>query len=316
MPTRIEWATEVYNPVTGCTPVSAGCEHCYARRMATRLRGRFGYPQDDPFKVTLHPDRVDEYLDLPKNHPYGWKKPRMVFCCSMGDFFHPQVPLEFQARVLNVMVKCPQHIFIILTKREEQLASFNRACGWSKKAYPNIWLGISAEDQPNLDRRIIELLKVDAAKRIVSIEPMLGAVNLHSQQDWLPTLIPSTKTKLFSYRNNFILTIDWVICGGETGPGARPMHPDWPRQVKDQCVEAGVPFFFKSWGEWAIEHPENYCRLSKRRFSHDSVGLLPDGSEYDPRQPDQFQVTTSLFRIGKEKAGRLLDGKVWEQVPG
>lgn len=268
--TIIEWTDYSWNPVTGCSPVSAGCDHCYARRMATRLRGRYGYPQDDPFRVTLHPDRLDQ--------PLNWRKPRMIFVCSMGDFFHPQVPLEFQARTLDVMVKCPQHIFIILTKRHKQLASFNQVCGWSAESYPNIWVGVSVEDQKTADERIPILLRVPAAVRVVSIEPMLGSVTLHSQQDWLPTLIPNTKTKLFSYRNNLIPTIDWVICGGETGPGARPMHPEWVYQVRDQCVEASVPFFFKSWGEWDI------------------YGI-------------------DMFRVGKKKAGRLLDGKEWNEIP-
>lgn len=287
--TKIQWATDVWNPITGCDPVSAGCDHCYARRMANRLRGRFGYPQDDPFKVTLHPERVDEFVGPPKNHPYRWRKPRMIFCCSMGDFFHPQVPLEFQARMLDVMVKCPQHIFIILTKRHKQLAIFNEVCGWSAESYPNIWLGVSVEDQKTADERIPILLQVPAAVRVVSIEPMLGEVDLGDYLDcghetggaqgWQPD--PS---------------LDWVVVGGETGPRARPMHPEWPQAVKNQCVDAGVPFFFKSWGEFSPEFD------GKSKYVNVHIGVAMD-------EP------APMYPVGKKQAGRLLDGREYNEIP-
>ena len=230
MPTKIEWTDETWNPVTGCDPVSAGCDNCYARRMANRLRGRYGYPIIDPFKVTLHPDRLDQ--------PLKWRKPRMIFVCSMGDFFHPQVPLEFQARMLNVMVKCPQHIFIILTKRHKQLAIFNEVCGWSAESYPNIWLLLSAENQQTLDERIVELLKVDAVVRGLSLEPMLGLVDIEEAIYKSELRLPESDG----------WGINWVICGGETGPGARKMLGEWAIPIKEQCISAGVPFFFKGWG--------------------------------------------------------------------
>ena len=276
MATKIEWCQETWNPITGCSAVSAGCDNCYARRMANRLRGRYGYPRDDPFKVTLHPDRLEQ--------PCRWRKPRMIFCCSMGDFFHPQVPLEFQARMLNVMVKCPQHIFIILTKRHKQLAIFNEVCGWSAKSYPNIWLLVSAENQQTLDERVVELLKVDAVVRGLSLEPMLGLVDIEEAIYKSELRLPESDG----------WGVDWVICGGETGPGARPMNPQWARQVRDQCVAARVPFFFKSWGEWLpFDHMGQIPGCDKQ--------IIVDGH--------------SMFGVGKKQAGRLLDGKEYNEFP-
>lgn len=238
MPTKIEWVTnpngtmgETWNPVTGCTPKSEGCQNCYARRMSKRLAGRCGYPKDDPFQVTLHPERLEE--------PLRWKKPRQVFVCSMSDIFHPDVPDEYIARVWETMNNASQHTFIVLTKRPQRMKEFLSRLGWyihdrenepaearwgGKYTLKNVWIGVTAENQARADERIPVLLQIPAAKRFVSVEPMLGPVDL-------------------SY---FINSLDWVICGGETGPGARPMHPDWVRSLRDQCQKAGTPFFLKS----------------------------------------------------------------------
>jgi protein gp37 len=256
--TKIEWTEYSWNPVTGCTPASEGCQNCYAKRMATRLKGRYGYPEDEPFKVTLHPEKLKE--------PLKWKKPRRVFVCSMGDLFHEQVPDEYIAKVWEVMNNASQHTFLVLTKRPQRMKDFLARLGWyihDRDGYPmeavldeggkytlkNVWLGVTAENQQRADERIPILLQIPAAVRFVSIEPMLG-----------PVVIPEEWP-------------DWVICGGETGPGARPIHPDWVRSLRDQCQVAGTPFFFKSWGEWA-EH-----------------------------------------KVGRKKAGRLLDGRTWDEIP-
>ena len=238
--TKIEYLDYTWNPTHGCTPVSDGCRSCWAAAMSKRLAamGVKGYSVREPFKPTCHPDRLDEPLKV--------KKPSVIGVSFMGDFFHPAVSLGFKVRALNRMAICKHHIFIILTKRAKRLTLFDTMHGWSAESYPNIWLGVSVEDQPTADERIPILLQVPAAVRVVSIEPMLGAVNLYSQQDWLPTLIPNTNTKLFSYRNNLIPTIDWVLCGPETGSNRRPLNTNWVRVVKNQCVEAGVPFFLKA----------------------------------------------------------------------
>jgi len=237
--TKIEWADEVWNPVTGCTPVSEGCENCYAKRMANRLRGRFGYPVDDPFRIAFHPDRLDQ--------PLRRRKHRRIFVCSMSDLFHENVPLDYQMRIFERMSRAKQHIFIVLTKRPQNMLQFARDCGlipWPFTPPPpmmatpsgviwpeNVWPGASVENQKRADERIPILLQIPAAVRFVSIEPMLGPLEISA----FPGL-------------------DWVIVGGETGPGARPMHPDWVRSVRDQCQEAEVPFFFKQWGGWLLNY--------------------------------------------------------------
>lgn len=232
--TRIEWATTTWNPITGCSPVSEGCENCYARRMAQRLRGRFGYPEDDPFRVTLHFERLDQ--------PLKWKKPRRIFVCSMGDLFHEDVPEyailavwqkmgEFHGldgQILPVEQR-PGHIYMVLTKRPKRALDF-LSCHYPRGfARRNLLIGVTCENQKRADERIPVLLQIPAAVRFVSIEPMLGPVDLSVKTFWDD---PSAG-------------IQWVIVGGETGPGARPMAPVWARSVRDQCRAAGVPFFMK-----------------------------------------------------------------------
>lgn len=252
--TKIEWTEYSWNPVTGCTPISEGCQNCYAKRMANRLRGRCGYPADEPFRVTLHPEKLDE--------PLKWEKPRRVFVCSMGDLFHEDVPDEFIEKVFDVMATVSRHTFIVLTKRPRRLLEFvkwqTHETGEGYLNEGNVWLGVTAENQQRADERIPILLQIPAAVRFVSVEPMLGPVDLSK---WLggtwycetcecivdPEFVPFSEIH-YPCENylDFIPGIDWVICGGETGPGARPMHPDWVRSLKDQCQEAGVPFFLKS----------------------------------------------------------------------
>ena len=224
--TKINWATDVWNPVTGCDPVSAGCTNCYAKRMANRLRGRYGYPRDDPFKVTLHHDRLDQ--------PLHWRKPRMIFVCSMGDLFHKDVPNSFLRQVFWVMrmYDSDKHIFVILTKRPKRLARFVN----SLESYPNIWPGVSVEDQKTADERIGELLKVDAAVRVVSYEPALASLDIEESIYKSELRLPESDG----------WGINWVIAGAETGSNRRECKLEWIRAVKDQCQLAGVPFFLKA----------------------------------------------------------------------
>ena len=226
MTTRIEWCQETWNPITGCTPVSEGCQHCYAKRMANRLRGRFGYPKDEPFRPgTFHPDKIDINLFGPDKH---------VFVCSMGDFFHEAVTREMKEDVYRVIEDHPDTFFLFLTKRPENVMSY-----WIGNR-PNVWIGVTAESDKYL-WRIDELLKIPAAVRFVSVEPMLGPVDFNERE----YLIDKRRFKYTIGRY-----LDWVICGGETGPGARTMQPEWARSLRDQCSEVGTPFFFKHWGGW------------------------------------------------------------------
>jgi len=248
--TRIEWAHKVWNPITGCSPVSEGCQNCYARRMANRLRGRCGYPKENPFKVTLHPERLDE--------PLKWRKPRKVFVCSMSDLFHPDVPFDYITQVFDVMcswrwpnkeaerigdeslLEDPGHTYMVLTKRPERVQDWLQ---WLFEYWPgdspvnvnlsaeghfgrHIWFGVTAENQQRADERIPILLQIPATVRFVSVEPMLGPVDL---------------TNIIIGPNR----LDWVICGSETGPNRREACIEWIGDLCDQCEHAGVPFFLK-----------------------------------------------------------------------
>lgn len=272
MPTKIEWCEEVWNPVTGCTKMSPGCKNCYAERMAQRLKGRYGYPADDPFRVTLHPERLEQ--------PVRWRKPRTVFVPSMGDLFHKDVPNTFLHRVWTAMVQSPRHQYLVLTKRPKRLARYVNYLGGAPLA--NVALGVSVENADYL-WRIAELLKIPAALRFVSFEPLLGPV------DPSPWLVPAT--------------LDWVICGGESGPKARPMHPDWPRDVRDLCAVAGVPFFFKQWGEW-WPCPTGAIGSAFRPGATRTIARCYDWNDGNV-----------MHAVGKKAAGRLLDGQVWAQTP-
>ena len=208
----IEWTEATWNPVTGCSKVSAGCKHCYAERLAHRLQAMGSVRYRNGFAVTLHPDA----LDLPQR----WRQPRMIFVNSMSDLFHEHVPLEFIQRVFATMRACPQHTFQVLTKRSARLRDLAPHLDWA----PNIWMGVSVEDR-RVIHRIHDLQAVPAHVRFLSCEPLLGPL------DDLP-----------------LDGIHWVIVGGESGPGARPMQAAWVRAIRDQCRRADVPFFFKQWG--------------------------------------------------------------------
>lgn len=212
----IEWTDETWNPVTGCVKVSPGCKHCYAERFAERFRGVPEHPYETGFDPTLRPDRLQQ--------PHTWRTPRMVFVNSMSDLFGDFVPGDYLARVFDVMRSTPQHTYQVLTKRADRLRKWTSRQAWLLKA-PNIWLGVSVENKKYGVPRIEQLRRGNAACRFLSIEPLLedlGDLDLSA--------------------------IDWVIVGGESGPGARPMDAAWVRRIRDQCVEQKVAFFFKQWG--------------------------------------------------------------------
>ncbi len=208
----IEWTEKTWNPVTGCTAISPGCDNCYAERMAGRLQ-RMGQPRySRGFEVTLQPDLV--------TLPTRWRKGSLIFVNSMSDLFHKKVPDEFIASVFEIMNRCPQHRFQVLTKRAKRLRTLAPQLTWTS----NIWMGVSVES-PRYYHRVSMLSEVPAATRFLSVEPML---------ERCPDLP--------------LDGIDWVIVGGESGPGARPMQPDWVREVRNQCSDQQTAFFFKQWG--------------------------------------------------------------------
>jgi protein gp37 len=302
--TAIEWTDETWNPVTGCDRVSPGCDHCYALTLAKRLKGmgQAKYQRDgDPrtsgpgFGLTVHPDVLDQ--------PLRWRKPRRVFVNSMSDLFHPAVPAGFIAEVWDRMGATPQHTYQVLTKRPQRMATVMQRMAdgtylntdglidshpgavdalplFNAWPLPNVWLGTSIES----DRyafRADHLRNTPAAVRFLSLEPLLGP---------LPSLD--------------LTGIDWVIVGGESGPGARPMHPDWVLDIRDRCQAAGVAFFFKQWGNWA-ESPDLTPRNGDR--------LVHAGTTAEERE---YERAIYMRNVGKKAAGRELDGRTWDEMPG
>lgn len=322
---NIDWTDKVWNPVTGCTPVSEGCKNCYAKKMSKRLEV-MSIKYKNGFKVTCHPKYLDE--------PLGWKKPKRIFVCSMGDLFHEDVDLGFLFHVFDTIEQCPQHTFLILTKRPERIRPilYEHHDGGSRyfgdeDYHPNVYLGVSVEDQATADERIPLLLQTPAAKRFVSYEPALGPVDFERIQ-WpnkhKVDVLRGGAWDALGCPSGFINhsdmdTLDQIIMGGETGPGARPLHPDWVRSVRDQCKEAGVPFFFKQWGEWLpgdqiLVDSDNF-KLVKKRYGEKTYDKDKCGENHKRLKKAGFLTIISseyrgyIWKVGKKNAGHLIDGK-------
>ena len=265
--TGIEWTRgddgrpgATWNPVTGCDRVSKGCDHCYALTLAERFRGTPGHYFEHGFDVVLRPDKLDQ--------PLRWKRPRRIFVNSMSDLFHKDVPDAYIAQVFAVMALAPQHTFQLLTKRHGRMRSllnddrfirsvwYTRWKGSARRSeppdvtvwpLPNVHLGVSVEDQDTANLRIPALLATPAAVRWLSMEPLIGPVSFR----WSPWVNLGTSPGDRTWHLDGLKGIDWVVVGGESGRGARPMHPQWARDIRDQCAAAEVPFFFKQAGEFA-----------------------------------------------------------------
>ncbi len=210
--TTIEWTEVTWNPTTGCSKVSEGCLNCYAERMSMRLKAMGVLKYRNGFDLTTHEDVL--------NDPLLWRKPKMIFVNSMSDLFHEDLPPEFLKRVFDVMNKCPQHVFQLLTKRSDILRQYAPLLNWTS----NIWMGVTVENL-KVQYRINDLIHVPSAVKFLSLEPLL-------------TSLPDLNLN----------GIDWVIVGGESGPGARPMKAEWVYDIKTQCEASSTPFFFKQWG--------------------------------------------------------------------
>lgn len=211
---KIEWTEYTWNPVTGCSKLSAGCLNCYAERMAKRLKAMRNPRYITGFKVAMHDDLIEK--------PLSWHKPRVIFVNSMSDLFHEEIPDSFIKKIFKTMNKCPQHTFQVLTKRAGRLAEISRKLNWTS----NIWMGVTVESSENKNR-IDFLSKCGARVKFLSCEPLLGPI-----------------------RELPLSGIDWVIVGGESGPHSRPMKPEWAISIRDQCIKHDVPYFFKQWGGW------------------------------------------------------------------
>ena len=212
----IEWTDATWNPVTGCTKITRGCDNCYAERIAERFRGTPGHPFENGFDLTLRPKRISQ--------PLSWKRPRMIFVNSMSDLFHRDIPTDFIDRVFDTMEQAEHHVFQVLTKRSSLMRDYLRRRYGSELAPRHIWCGVSVEDH-RATARIRHLQEAPISTRFLSIEPLLGPVG-----------------------DIDIGGVSWVIVGGESGPGARPLNPEWVLEVRNLCERKEIPFFFKQWG--------------------------------------------------------------------
>lgn len=320
---KIEWTDATWNPITGCSIVDAGCSNCYAMTLAgTRLRNhpsRSGLTRvtGGRAKWTGEVRLNEQWLDLPMR----WTRPRMIFVCAHGDLFHEAVPDEWIDRVFAVMHETPQHTYQVLTKRPRRMASYlrdrirhkpmlvpvgNGILGYhpfnSELHYPrHIWLGTSVSDQASADTRIPWLQACPAHVRFISAEPLLGRIDLrriHCTETGLTVDCLTGETIGTRLLAN---PIHWVIVGGESGPSARPMHPKWARGLRDQCQEAGIPFFFKQWGQWAPWDDDNWSLDTVEDVVAHERAWEIDGIEF--------------LSVGKKRAGRLLDGRIWDEMP-
>lgn len=284
MTSKIEWTELVWNPVTGCTPISEGCQNCYAQRMHKRLQamGQAKYKFD-----FNNVKRVPYEL----NKDFG-KKPKLIFVNSMSDLFHKDIPDEFINDVISTCYCHTKHTFQILTKRSERLKDFS----YTNLSFlrSNVWLGVSVE-LAKYKNRIDDLRKTNAKVKFISFEPLLGDVG---ELD--------------------LSGIDWVIVGGESGPCARPMHPDWVRNIRDQALAQGCKFLFKQWGEWAPSiakrKPEggfepHYWVGNSQQCTFKNKVQIHDWKRFDN------EVYYTSFKVGKKKAGRELDGRIWDEFP-
>lgn len=288
---KIEWTNETWNPIIGCDKVSAGCKNCYAIRtawirlhnpkMADRYAGTAEKTAGGDMNWTGKLNMVKEVL----HKPLDKKKPSMYFVNSMSDLFHDAVPFSFIDTVYDTMDAAYWHIFQVLTKRAKRMYEFYqwKAAGNGLKftTWPlkNVWMGVSTENQEAADDRIAHLHNIDAVIKFISAEPLLGPIDLSKEY-----IVGKGSVAMG-------LLIDWVIVGGESGPGSRPMHPDWARSLRDQCKESGVAFFFKQWGAYK------------------------PAEEGDTEIAYAYNDGTLLSKPGKKAAGRLLDGVMYDEFP-
>jgi protein gp37 len=347
--TNIEWCDSTFNPWTGCAKVSPGCDHCYAEGWAKRS-GTVQWGSGAQRRRTT---------DANWRQPLKWERGaaafqaahgrrQRVFCASLSDVFDNQVPAQWRFELLRLIDSTRNLDWLLLTKRIGNAAAMLDAAmrahtvgreGWADNYLPNVWLGATVVNQAEADRDIPKLLATPAAVRFLSVEPMLGPIDLTRA---LP-LRYEVGIGAQTMDSGRLPGIDWVICGGESGPGARPMHPDWARSLRDQCAAAGVllPFLFKQWGEWLpvnqmddefmnrLYKPNRVAKLHEDQSAlNDCYGrrcVVPqgvhqaDGTLVDIASPMAFRVglgSMQVFKVGKKAAGRLLDGRTHDKFPG
>lgn len=313
--TKIEWCHATVNWWAGCTAISPACDNCYAKRMA----GRLWETQWGPGKPRHQFIGAADALRALDRKAKRLGQPLLVFHNSLSDFFDNEVPQDWRDLAFQAMAETPNLIHLLLTKRIGNAGNMLPVPFDFDKHYPNVWIGITVVNQEEADRDIPKLLAIPAAKRFLSMEPLLGPVDLTNieakvgvgtdvfsclQYDGDPDDDVEFGTK----------TIDWVIVGGESGPSARPMHPDWAFDLRDQCAAAGVQFMFKQWGEWTpgvnVERQRGIIPIASLwndTWQVSSLNLATDGGHIDD-EPD-------VYRVGKKEAGRMLDGREWNGFP-
>lgn len=288
--TGIEFADKTWNPWQGCHKVSPGCDNCYMYREKIR------YGQEPDVVVRSKPPTF--------NAPLKWKEPEIVFTASWSDWFIREAD-DWRAEAWDIIRRTPHLFYLVFTKRPQNIPD-RLPPDWGS-GYPNVMLVVTTENQEEADRRIPYIQEIPAAYRGASAEPLLGWLNL------IPYLYDRA-----SGRHAIIKGLDWVVAGGESGPGARPSHPDWFRNLRTQCVTAGVPFFFKQWGEWEPVAPiydedDSYLdRIDQAKESRCEI-LDRAGTQWPEFQPPPG--SWMMERIGKKNAGRLLDGREWSEFP-
>lgn len=362
---NIEWTDKTWNPIIGCSPISPGCKECWAKKMAYRL---MHMPYTDYYQFVLD-DNGEEDPDLFRNIP-EWngqthfvksalekplkrQKPTKYFVCSMGDLFHENVPFEWVDKVMAIIAQCEQHTFQILTKRPLRMKEYftsNWQCrilnhvkreegqGFILKTVnggklPNLWLGVTTENQEQANKRIPYLLKTPAAVRFVSVEPLLGPIDFYDitlDSEFYHTLKGFGDISLGSRGYVIGLKLDWVICGGESGPKARPIHPNWVRSLRDQCKDAGVPFFFKQWGEWytawfdmptkkpVFKMFDSFLQWQQKHWVNKGDACISIDGTWCRTGGDLKRAkypVAIMQKVGKKKAGCLLDGKEYKEFP-
>jgi protein gp37 len=345
--TAIEWTDSTWNPLRGCSRVSEGCRNCYAEKVAGRFSGA-GLPYEGLARMVNGHAQWTGKVDLVEKHlddPLKWKEPRRIFVNSMSDLFHPSVSDEWIDSIFSVMARCPQHTFQVLTKRPSRMLrylsgaemsirddiKYEQAAETMRWPLPNVWLGVSVENQKAADERIPLLLQTPAAVRFASCEPLLEAVRLdrigEEPEGYLNAM--AAVVHCDGRGTKSITGIDWVICGGESGPDARPIHPDWARGLRDQCKAVGTPFFFKQWGEWGPSKMQHIH--SQEKAGHlvpmtticsspkSEVGKVSYWAYPSVVAKGNWGLVERMERVGKKAAGSLLDGvehKAFPEVRG
>lgn len=330
--TGIEWTDATWNVIVGCDKVSAGCDNCYAIRTAHRMQANPNPKVSGAYAGTEEGMEWTGQVNLLANRldqPLRWRKPRRIFVNAQSDLFHKDVPDAFIAHVWAIMTAAERHTFQILTKRPGRMRSLLSTTDfWRMVAYRvedmgidtdvssldpprNVWLGVSVEDQKTADLRVTSLLGTPAAVRFLSCEPLLGPVDLSrlpfprwstdKPGDMVIDALGAKYGEPGLWQGKAV-GIDWVIVGGESGPHARPMHPEWARSLRDQCQTAGVPFLFKQWGEWLPTHEGRHRLTFDGTLTAPHGGCVTSGEEL-------------IARVGKKNAGRLLDARTWDQFP-